>query len=130
MALTSDELRELERLIDERYDQLCAVIHEDVARSRDESYGEVSGGVPDIADEAAADLLTDLDTAEVTRDLAAMRDLEAAKLRITEGSYGVCIACGDDIGAERLRAYPTAIRCISCQSVYEHTYAQPPRPSL
>lgn len=130
MALTGDQRREFVRLIDQRYRHLSVVIHEDVARARDESYRELCGGVPDNADQAVADLLADLDTAEVTRDLAQMRDLEAAKLRLADGSYGECITCGDDIGADRLRAYPTAVRCVRCQSVYEHTYAQPPRASL
>lgn len=32
----------------------------------------------------------------------------------------VCMACDEPIQVERLRANPAAIRCIDCQSEYEH----------
>jgi DnaK suppressor protein len=53
-----------------------------------------------------------------------------ALARIEMGGYGVCIDCGDDIAIERLRAYPTSIRCLSCQSKYEGSHASTGTPSL
>jgi DnaK suppressor protein len=41
-------------------------------------------------------------------------DIAAALERIGEGSYGVCERCGQRIGAGRLTARPTAVRCIVC----------------
>lgn len=41
-------------------------------------------------------------------------DIRASLLRIENGSYGTCAACGDSIGAARLEALPTATRCINC----------------
>jgi DnaK suppressor protein len=38
---------------------------------------------------------------------------EALK-RISEGTYGICAHCGEDIDPKRLEALPTATRCISC----------------
>jgi DnaK suppressor protein len=34
--------------------------------------------------------------------------------RIEEGSYGVCVECGDEISFSRLKALPFASHCISC----------------
>ena len=84
----------------------------------------------DTADEAAADLLADLGTAELSRDLAELRALEAARERLAQGSYGVCASCGDDIPFARLSAEPAALRCIACQRVHEKTYAHPREPKL
>lgn len=41
-------------------------------------------------------------------------DIERALSRMDDGSYGVCIDCGSDIGAPRLDAQPFASRCITC----------------
>ncbi len=46
------------------------------------------------------------------------RILRALKM-ITDGSYGVCIDCGEPISEKRLRSYPDATRCIACQEAYE-----------
>lgn len=43
-----------------------------------------------------------------------LADLDAALLRIDEGTYGTCGRCGQSIGEERLRALPGAAHCIDC----------------
>jgi DnaK suppressor protein len=45
------------------------------------------------------------------RELAAIR---AALNRIEAGTYGTCVACGEPIAPQRLRALPTALRCVDC----------------
>ena len=41
-------------------------------------------------------------------------DLDRALEREQSGAYGVCEACGQPIGAERLAARPQARTCIDC----------------
>jgi len=130
MALTRKQLEECESLIRQRRHQLVTEVLEDVARARDESFADVAGSVTDLGDAAIADLLSDLDNAEVARDMRTVRDLDAALARVADGSYGTCADCGDDIGVQRLRAYPTAMRCIKCQEVHEKTHAHPGEPRL
>jgi len=43
------------------------------------------------------------------------REIGAALLRLREGSYGRCSACGAGIAFDRLRAQPMAARCLDCQ---------------
>ena len=130
MTLTSHQLDELRRAIGHRHAALLAEVRADVARTRDESYGEIAGAVTDPADKAAADLLSDIDQAEVTRDLNEVRALEAAQSRLADGSFGACADCGVEIAFERLRANPAATRCLDCQRVHEKTYAHPGEPRL
>ncbi len=130
MTLTAKQMEEFGRLIRQRREQLVSELLEDVARSRDESYASVAGQVTDLGDEALADLLSDLDNAEVARDMREIRALDAALARVADGSYGNCADCGGDIGLERLHAFPTALRCIRCQEVYEKTHAHPAEPRL
>lgn len=39
--------------------------------------------------------------------------------KIKEGTYGVCIDCGEEISEKRLGSYPNAARCIVCQEAFE-----------
>ncbi|MEW6689819.1 MAG: TraR/DksA family transcriptional regulator [Pseudomonadota bacterium] len=124
MALTRDQLQQLSRILAERHASFTSGIREDVERSREETFGELAGAVRDTGDEAAADLLADLDQAEVARDVRELRDLEAARSRLERGEYGICTDCGGEISFERLLAYPTAKRCLDCQRVHERTHMQ------
>jgi DnaK suppressor protein len=122
MPLTRRQIIELARAIEERRTALAEEIRRDVARSRAESYADTAGSSPDLGDEAVADLLADVATAEVTRDLGELRALEAAHKRLANGTYGSCIDCGDDIAPQRLQVEPEAARCIGCQERHEKTF--------
>ncbi len=52
-------------------------------------------------------------------ETAELGDIDAALERIEAGSYGQCIDCGVAIPPARLDAYPTAKRCIDCQTMAE-----------
>lgn len=52
-------------------------------------------------------------------ETAELGDIDAALERIQAGTYGQCTDCGVTIAPARLHAYPTAKRCIDCQTVAE-----------
>lgn len=54
-----------------------------------------------------------------TAELAA---IDAALERIAQSHYGECLDCGVRIPPARLDAYPTALRCVSCQTTAEKTH--------
>ena len=130
MPLTQHQTETLRRLVDERHEALAAELREDAERAREQPYAEHAGAAPDTGDESVASLITDLEQADLTRDLDEFRALEAARERIKGGGYGVCLDCGSDVGFERLKAFPAALRCIQCQERHEKTYAGNPKPSL
>lgn len=45
---------------------------------------------------------------------AHLDDLDLARERLDEGTYGICEQCGNPIAAERLAARPVARTCITC----------------
>jgi DnaK suppressor protein len=49
--------------------------------------------------------------AQARRHLA---EIDAARRRLDDGSYGICVSCSTTIAAERLAARPTAATCIAC----------------
>jgi DnaK suppressor protein len=89
---------------------------------------EQRGGLVSRADMAAdhfdnsfqsrAQILTERQTefAINEHETAQLEDLAAALQRTDAGTYGQCTDCGVTIPPERLNAYPTAKRCIACQT--------------
>ena len=130
MALTQEQGLELSAVLGERRRALLAELREDAARVRRERYGELAGPAPDAGDESVADLISDLEQADLTRDLGELRQVEAACERMAEGTYGQCIDCGRDIDYRRLRVSPAALRCIDCQTRFEKTFGGGERPTL
>jgi RNA polymerase-binding transcription factor DksA len=57
----------------------------------------------------------------IGRHVDELRDIEAARERMADGTYGRCVDCGEDIDVERLRAYPTARRCVRDQRRVEQS---------
>ena len=53
--------------------------------------------------------------AMVIRENQELLHIEAALARIGDGSYGICIVCGGEIGRARLKSDPAAMRCLPCQ---------------
>jgi len=130
MPLTEQQAKELSRMVEARRHALLAELREDAARTREQPYAEHAGPAPDSGDESVATLIADLEQADMTRDLEEFRALEAARDRIKDGGYGECIDCGNDVGYERLKAFPSALRCVQCQDRHERTYGGNPKPSL
>jgi RNA polymerase-binding protein DksA len=130
MALNPSEMRELMDLVDRRRAALRSEVNRDLDRVRQDDLDHIVGAVPDPGDESVQSLIQDLDQADASRGLSELRMLDAARSRIEEGSYGVCAQCGQDIGFERLRANPGALRCIQCQTQFEKTHAGATRPTL
>jgi DnaK suppressor protein len=48
-----------------------------------------------------------------------LRLIEAALKRIVDGSFGICVACGDEIQNQRLQALPWTQFCLRCQGELE-----------
>ena len=125
MALTPEQTKELEGMVEERRSALLAEVREGLGRVRADGLDNVVGAVPDPGDESVQSLIQDLDQAEARRDLRELQTIEVARRRIADGSYGTCIDCGQDIGFPRQRATPAAERCIQCQTIFEKTHAGP-----
>jgi RNA polymerase-binding protein DksA len=128
--LSFERAAEFRSILRARSTTLRDEIRTTLARSGDESHARIAEQARDPEDDSFADLIVDVNNAEVTRDLQELRQIDGAMQRLLEGSYGICLSCGVEIPIERLRAQPTATRCIRCQSTYEQTHAQSRGPSL
>ncbi len=128
--LTEQQIEELTLRLSERTRFLAARVREELAASDTQHYRDLAGTVTDTADEALASALVDVDTEIIDRHVVELRDIEAARERMNQETYGICIDCGDAVAYERLAVYPTAKRCVRCQQQRERLYARPGRPTL
>lgn len=86
--------------------------------------------VRDSEDDSFSNLVVDLNYSEIERDADELRRIEGSLRRLSDGTYGTCIDCGKDISVARLKAEPTAARCIECQEIFEKTHAGVSTPKL
>ena len=100
--------------------------HEDIAKALMVRLSELTSRVAEIDNELrkplsadSEDRATDLENQDALEgvEISEIREIQQigeTLKRISEGTYGVCCQCGGDIDPKRLKALPTATRCISC----------------
>lgn len=131
MSLDRSKIAMLERELDRQYVALLEEVREELAKSDESGMLErlERGGI-DRGEEAVRDLLTDVNATLYHRHIGELRDIDEARRRMREGSYGFCIDCGEAIAFERLRAQPAAARCIGCQEQHDRIYAHRATPKM
>lgn len=125
--LTQQQLMEFKRMLQQRFLAEREAIRQALLQADEQSYVELAGQVCDLEDSSLANLLVDVQLADIDRHVEVIRDIDTALLRIAEGNYGLCSDCGEVIDSNRLQAYPTAKRCLPCQARYEGRRREPHR---
>jgi len=109
----------LHQLLEQRRASLRDEIHASDASALEQIDLATAHDVSDRKDVAGQQLATDLQGAEVQRDVAELAQVEAALQRLEAGTYGDCVDCGNVIAPARLRVQPAALRCAACQAQAE-----------
>jgi DnaK suppressor protein len=87
-----------------------------------EETGDLAIGSGDhIADSATETYLRELDEGLEENAEHLLDEIDAALVRIQDGSYGLCTACGRPISKERLEALPYATLCIDDKRALERS---------
>jgi DnaK suppressor protein len=73
----------------------------------------------DVADKAASSYTKEFLFHQSNNDRQLLQMVDGALSRMRVGSFGECIACGDEINAKRLEAVPWTRHCIGCQEKLE-----------
>ena len=107
----------------ERADQLRDELQRGRAKSVEETPSQVAERARDSEDDSFATLVVDTNLSEMERDADELRMIDSALQRINAGTYGECVNCGQAIPVARLKAEPTADRCVQCQELLEKTHS-------
>jgi RNA polymerase-binding protein DksA len=117
-ALDLDHFRE--RLLEERkhaQDALDRLQQENESQLEDDREEIQSDNHP--GDMATSTFDRELDATLEGNEERALEQIDAALQRIEDGTYGICLKRGEQIGPERLEAAPWATLCIDCKRLEE-----------
>lgn len=94
----------------------------EILGSVESRHGEVEDGPSGVSDGSGeTEHLTIAEFKELSQHLDRMAsetlaEIDAALVRLDDGTYGKCVDCGEQISSERLEALPAAARCMNCQA--------------
>ena len=121
MALTSVQSSEIASRLDTFDRDIQSQLRAAGPQTERESFSDLAGSVYDAGDEAVATTIEELSHLQMERYARELRQIERARKRLADGEINECVDCGDDIGYQRLHAYPVATRCIHCLTQHEKT---------
>lgn len=90
-----------------------------IERTKIEGQATIKEDVDDVADLAERAYTKESLFGQSHHAHALLRTVEEALARIREGSYGLCVSCGNPINQKRLDAVPWTRYCIGCQQRQE-----------
>ena len=117
--LSEAQLALLENKLREQQAELRAEVQGEQAESDNERDRRSAREVQDRGDEANTDQWREANAAMIDHHVDEISGIQAALSRVDSGTYGLCVDCGEAIGFQRLQAYPSANRCLQCQSKVE-----------
>jgi DnaK suppressor protein len=119
VTLTEAQRSKLGKALDGLERETRDKIRASMPQLADQKYLDLVGMVYDTGDEAMATMQEEVDHTLLEHYLQELKEIEAARARLEQGEANVCMDCGEEIGFNRLQAYPFATRCIHCQTVRE-----------
>jgi len=128
-ALEPADLKRFKSQLEARRAVLEREITDEFHRSEDDTFQDLAGRVHDSGEESLAEQIMSLNVGIAGKELEELREVEAALGRIADGSFGLCVDCGQEIDSRRLELNPSARRCTECQSRHEYL-AKDRTPSL
>lgn len=105
--MTKSELNKFKDILETRQSEL-----QEVLRNRDGITIEKS---PDALDEVQNAAERELAIRNLDRESNLLRNVRAALRRMSEGEFGICVHCEEEISPKRLIAVPWTPYCIGCQ---------------
>ena len=117
------EVAELRRLLGDERARLLAELEamEEHTPEVEEQVGMDSGGGydEDLADVASSTFEREKGLALESSVQHMLTQVEEALQRMEDGTYGICVRCGNPIDLARLRVLPYATLCIRCKELEE-----------
>ena len=115
---------EFDGLLVLREQELC-----DILRAREAQHNRTGAScdVNDFKDLAGEDSQAAVEETQAEHAALELEQVLAARRRLHDKAYGLCLECGEAIDLRRLSAMPATRYCASCQNAHEHEKALVPR---
>ncbi len=92
--------------------RLAAEVGEAIQAPDQMTYGSQAAAASQVFDQQR-------DLALRERAVQHLAQVDAALLRLDDGTFGVCVRCGREIAPARIEALPWAAHCIDCQTALD-----------
>jgi len=115
MALTQEQLQAFEKQLCDWRDELESAQSDNLHALHETE----QTGFPDPTDQASIETDRNFDLRIKDRERRLIRKIEKTILRLKDGDFGSCEACGGNIGVKRLQARPVTTLCIDCKTEQE-----------
>jgi DnaK suppressor protein len=113
--LNKKDLEKYRRLLLDKKHSLSA----DLAKTRDAEEETTEEATQDIADKAVSSYTREFLYSLSDADRNTLVQIDQALARVGEGTYGLCLNCGNLMAEKRLVAVPWTPYCIECQELSE-----------
>lgn len=110
--MTKAELEKFKKILETQLSELQSDFGKDMQTME-------SATLPDINDQASLESERSFEIRIRDRERKLIGKVQESLRKIADGSYGICVSCGDAIGAKRLMARPVTDLCINCKSEME-----------
>lgn len=117
-----DKWYEIRQLLLSLKEQTLLEIKRSIRKGSEAAVGEEPTG--DIYDQASSERDRELGLLLNDRERDKLHNIDEALLRITEGDYGICEECDEEIPLGRLKVLPFTRHCVKCKSDLEKIQAQ------
>ncbi len=117
VAAKTSRYNELGKMLEERRRELMNAVHDKMRDVRADNGKDRE--VLDQGESSEVDIQEDIEFALIQMKSETLNKVDAAIRRLSEGTYGDCFECGDEISEARLRALPFAVRCKDCEEARE-----------
>jgi DnaK suppressor protein len=112
--MEQDMLDKLRKQLEEERAQQLAQLEDYGADPYGESVTNLGGGEEGFADSGQVTEQRSEALAKIDQARHRLQQVDEALARMDEGSYGICVECGEEINPARLEARPLSIRCVEC----------------
>jgi DnaK suppressor protein len=102
-----------------RFKKLLEARHLGAAQIQKEMLSAQHDYGKDEGDRANTSLAKEIHLGQKSRDRALLSEIDAALKRISEGTFGQCLNCEQEINLKRLQAIPWVRYCITCQELID-----------
>ncbi len=113
--MTKKEMEKYRRLLDEKKSSLSS----ELAKTRSAEEETTEEATQDIADKAVSSYTREFLYSLTDGERTTLMQIDDALARIEEGTYGLCLNCGQLMTEKRLNAVPWAPYCLDCQELSE-----------
>jgi len=114
-----ERFNELKQILEERRREILSEVKHKMRDVRSLAAAGEGQGVVDAEETSQEDIQDDIEFALIQMKSETLHKIEEALARHSEGTYGNCFECGDEISEKRLRALPFAVRCKDCEEARE-----------